>query len=153
MKSPTIEWRQGVLTYCYPDGRELPVIMGGGTVSDLVANSWLDALCRNTSYAEAAFYGKGHLGDPGSAGTNNAAAETTRQAFTFGAGAASRAISNTVATEWTNVSSTETWTWLSFWDASSAGNFLGRDDLSSSAALTAGDTFRVPIGDLDLTIT
>jgi hypothetical protein len=57
------------------------------------------------------------------------------------------------ALEWTNVSNTETYTWVSFWDASTGGNFLGRDDLSSSAAVTAGDTFRIPTGDLDLSIT
>lgn len=124
-----------------------------GTFSDLVANSWLDAVARNTSYAEAAVWVKLHLGDPGSAGTSNPAAETTRQQATFGSAASGRAISNTVAVEWTNVSTTETYTWISLWDASTAGNFLGRDDLSSSAAVTAGDTFRIPIGDLDLTIT
>lgn len=124
-----------------------------GTFSDLVANSWLDAVARNTSYAEAAVWVKLHLGDPGSAGTSNPAAETTRQQATFGSAASGRAISNTVAVEWTNVSTTETYTWISLWDASTSGNFLGRDDLSSSAAVTAGDTFRIPIGDLDLTIT
>lgn len=124
-----------------------------GTFSDLVANSWLDALARNTSYAEAAVYVQLHLGDPGSAGTSNVAAETDRVQATFGSAASGRAISNTAAIEWTNVAATETYTHVSLWDASSAGNFLGRDDLSSSAAVTAGDTFRIPIGDLDLTIT
>lgn len=124
-----------------------------GTFSDTVANAWLDALCRNVSYANAAVWVKLHTGDPGSAGANNAAAETTRQQATFGAGAASRAITNTVAVEWTTVSNTETYTWISLWTASTAGTFLGRDDLSSSAAVTAGDTFRIPIGDLDLTVT
>lgn len=124
-----------------------------GTFSDLVANSWLDAVARNTSYAEAEFWVKLHLGDPGSAGTSNAAAETTRKQVTFGSAAASRAISNTAAVEWLNVSTTETYTHVSFWDASTGGNFLGRDDLSSSAAVTAGDTFRIPIGDLDLSVT
>ena len=124
-----------------------------GTFSDLVANSWLDALARNVSYAEAAVWVKLHLGDPGSAGTSNPAAETTREQATFGSSAASRTISNTVAVEWTSVSDTETYTWVSLWDDQTAGNFLGRDDLSSSASVTAGDTFRIPIGDLDLTIT
>jgi hypothetical protein len=124
-----------------------------GTVSDLVANSFLDALCRNTSYAEAAIWVKLHLGDPGSAGTNNPAAETTRQQATFGVGASGRAISNTAAVEWANVSNTETYTWVSLWDANAAGNFLGSDELSSAAPVTAGDTFRIPTGDLDLTIT
>ncbi len=124
-----------------------------GTFSDTVANSWLDAFARNTSYANAAVWVKLHTGDPGSAGTNNAATETTRKQATFGSAASGRAISNTADIEWTNVSTTETYTWVSLWTASSAGTFLGRDDLSSSAAVTAGDTFRVPTGDLDLTIT
>lgn len=124
-----------------------------GTFSDAVANAWLDALARNTSYANAAVWVKLHTGDPGSAGTSNAATETTRQQATFGSGASSRAISNTAAIEWTNVSTSETYTWVSLWSASTNGTFLGRDDLSSSAAVTAGDTFRIPIGDLDLTIT
>lgn len=125
-----------------------------GTFSDAVANSWLDALCRGTAYDnDGGVWVKLHLGDPGSAGTSNAAVETTRKQVTFGAGAASRAISNTAAVEWTNVSTSETYTHVSLWDASTNGNFLGRDDLSSSAAVTAGDTFRIPIGDLDLTVT
>lgn len=124
-----------------------------GTFADSVANSFLDAFARNVSYANAAVWVKLHLGDPGSAGTANAATETTRQQATFGSAAASRAISNTAVIEWLNVSTSETYTWISLWTASTAGTFLGRDDLSSSAAVTAGDTFRIPIGDLDLTFT
>jgi hypothetical protein len=123
-----------------------------GTFSDLVANSWLDAVGNATSYSEAAVYVQLHTGDPGSAGTSNVAGETDRVQASFSA-AASRAMTNDAAIEWTNVSNTETYTWISLWDASSGGNFLGRDDLSSSAAVTAGDTFRIPTGDLDLTVT
>jgi hypothetical protein len=123
-----------------------------GTFSDLVANAWLDAVGNATAYSEAEFWVKLHTGDPGSAGTSNAAAETTRKQASFSA-AASRAMTTDAALEWTNVSNTETYTWVSFWDASTGGNFLGRDYLSSSAAVTAGDTFRIPTGDLDLSIT
>lgn len=124
-----------------------------GTFSDAVANAFLDGVARNTAMQYAAVWCKLHLGDPGSSGTSNPAAETTRKQATFGSGAASRAIANTAAVEWTNVSTTETYTHISLWDANAAGNFLGRDDLSASAAVTAGDTFRIPIGDLDLTFT
>jgi hypothetical protein len=124
-----------------------------GSFSSAVANAWLDALCRNTSYANAAVYVQLHTADPGAAGTTAIATNSTRQQATFGAGASSRTISNTVAIEWTSVSTTETYTHISLWSASSNGTFLGSDDLSSSAAVTAGDTFRIPIGDLDLTIT
>jgi hypothetical protein len=123
-----------------------------GVVSDAVANAWLDALCRGVPYDNDEVWVKLHLGDPGSAGTANPAAETTRQQSTFGVAASGRAISNSAAVEWTNVSTTEDYTWISLWSASTAGTFLGRDDLSSTASVTAGDTFRIPTGDLDLSI-
>jgi hypothetical protein len=117
-----------------------------------VANSLLDAFARNVSYANAAVWVKLHIGDPGAAGTLNPAVETTRKQVTFGSAASGGAISNTAVVEWLNVSTTETYTWVSLWTASTAGTFLGDDLLSSAAAMTAGDTFRIPIGDLDLTI-
>lgn len=124
-----------------------------GSIAVGERNKMLDALVGRATYtANAAFYLKLHTGDPGAAGTSNAATETTRQAATFGSGAATGAISNTAAVEWTNVSTTETYTHVSCWTASSGGTFLGSDDLSSSAAVTAGDTFRIPIGDLDITV-
>ena len=123
-----------------------------GTVSDSVANSILDALMRGVVFDNDETWVKLHLGDPGSAGTSNAAAETTRKQVTCSA-AASRAITNSAAVEWLNVSTSETYTHISLWSASTGGTFLGRDDLSSQAAVTAGDTFRIPAGDLDLTVT
>lgn len=117
------------------------------------ANSWLDALCRSVTYTEpAAFYVKLHTGDPGAAGANNAAGETTRQAVTFSA-ASGGAITNSAAVTWTSVSTSETYSHVSFWDASTAGTFLGSDGLAVSRAVTAGDTFEIAIGDLDLSIT
>jgi hypothetical protein len=125
-----------------------------GTIAEGERNKMLDAWAGRTTYtANAAVYVKLHLGDPGAAGTSNAAANTTRQQATFGSAAASGAISNTAAIEWTSVPNTETYTHISCWTASTAGTFLGSDDLSSSAAVTAGDTFRIPIGDLDITVT
>lgn len=117
------------------------------------ANSWLDALCRSVTYTEpAAFYVKLHIGDPGASGASNAAGETTRQAVTFSAASAG-AITNSAAVTWTNVSTSETLSHVSFWDASSAGTFLGSDALETSRAVTAGDTFEIAIGDIDLSIT
>jgi hypothetical protein len=124
-----------------------------GTFAETVRNSWLDAFARNVSYANAAVWIKLHIGDPGAAGATNPAANTTRVQVTFGSGATGGAISNTAAVEWTSVPNTETYSHISVWTASTAGTFLGSDDLSSTAAVTAGDTFRIPIGDLDLTIT
>jgi hypothetical protein len=124
-----------------------------GTFAEGERNKMLDAWAGRTTYtANAAVYVKLHLGAPGAAGTSNPAANTTRQAVTFGSAAATGAISNTANVEWTSVSNTETYSHVSFWTASSGGTFLGDDDLSSTAAVTAGDTFRIPTGDLDLTL-
>jgi hypothetical protein len=124
-----------------------------GTFAEGERNKMLDAWAGRATYtANAAVYAKLHLGDPGSAGTSNAAVNTTRQQVTFGSASAIGAISNTAAVEWTNVSTTETYTHVSFWTASSGGTFIGSDDLSSSAAVTAGDTFRLPVGDVDASI-
>lgn len=115
-----------------------------------VANAFLDAICNATNYtAPTGFYVKLHTGDPGAAGASNAATETTRQSASMAA-AASGAITNDAAITWTNVAATETVSHISFWSASSAGTFLGSDDLAVSRALTAGDTFTIAVGDCDL---
>jgi hypothetical protein len=122
-------------------------------IAAAIANSWLDGLCRSITWTEpAAFWVKLHTGDPGAAGTTAAAGETTRQQGTFSAASAG-AITNSAALTWTNVSTTETISHVSFWDASTAGTFLGSDALNTSRSLTAGDTFEIAIGDLDLSIT
>jgi hypothetical protein len=124
-----------------------------GTFAEGVRNAWLDAFARDVAYQNSAVYVKLHIGDPGAAGTSNPAANTTRQQGTFGTPASGAAISNTAAIEWTSVPNAETYSHVSLWTASSGGTFLGSDDLSSTAAVSVGDTFRIPIGDLDLTIT
>ena len=87
-------------------------------------------------------YIKLHLGDPGEAATSNAAVEATRKVSAW-ATAASGAITTSATIEWTNVSTTETYTHWSAWDASTAGNALWTGALSASAAVTAGDTFQI----------
>ena len=97
---------------------------------------------RNTSFAVANPYVKLHLGDPGEDGTANPAAETTRKAITFSAASAGSMASSATVT-WTNVSNTETYTHWSLWDASTSGNAIWSGAFSSSAAVTAGDTFQI----------
>lgn len=118
-----------------------------------VANSLLDALFRATNYtAPTEIWIKLHTGDPGAAGTSNAAGETTRKQASFAA-ASSGAITTNADLTWTNVSNTETVSHWSAWDASTAGNFICSDDLASAKALTAGDTFTIASGDLDVNVT
>lgn len=114
------------------------------------ANAILDALCRSVAWSDpAAFWIKLHVGDPGSAGTSNAATETTRKQPTFSA-ASGGAITNSAAITWTNVAGTEDYTHWSAWDASTAGTFLMSGTITANAVVTA-DTFEIPIGELDIT--
>lgn len=117
------------------------------------ANAILDALCRNVAWSQpAALYLKLHTGDPGAAGTANPATNTTRQQVTFGSAASGGAISNTVAVTWTNVAGSEDYTHVSAWDNVSAGNCHFTGTITANA-VTAGDTFTLPIGDVDITFT
>jgi hypothetical protein len=87
-------------------------------------------------------YVKLHTGDPGEDCTANAATNTSRQSAAWSAASAG-AIAVSAAITWTNVSTTETYTYWSLWDNSTAGNPLWSGALSSSAAVTAGDTFQI----------
>lgn len=83
-------------------------------------------------------YVKLHLGDPGESGTANPAVETTRQAVTFNVASGGSVVSSGTVS-WTNVSTTETVTWVSFWDNATAGNCIGTAQLNVAASLQAGD--------------
>lgn len=96
----------------------------------------------NTSFAVANSYVKLHLGDPGEDCTGSPAVETTRKLVSWAA-AASGSKASSAALTWTNVSTTETYTHWSLWDNLTAGNPLWSGALSSSAAVTAGDTFEI----------
>ena len=116
------------------------------TLSNYLENAIGNALRgggAGTSYtAPAAIYAKLHTGDPGEAGTSNAATETTRQEAQFGA-ASGGVISLSNTPTWTNVAATETISHISIWDNSTAGNCLGSGALTASKALTAGDNFQL----------
>lgn len=118
------------------------------------ANNILDHLCRDVAATSVtAFYVKLHTGDPGSAGTSNAAGETTRKAITFSA-ASGGAITNSGAVSWTSYpNGTDVLTHVSFWDHATAGVFLGSDALAATRSPASGDTVTLAAGDLDLTLT
>jgi len=122
-------------------------------IKDTEANSMITAYCKGTSYGgNAAFWVKLHTADPGSAGTTAAAGNTTRQQAAFGT-ASGGSISTNADLVWTNVSTAETYSHVSFWTASSAGTFLGSDDLAASKTVAVGDTFTIASGSLTVAIT
>ena len=113
------------------------------SISNYAELKILDHLTSTTSWTMPAdAFLKLHLADAGEAGTTSAAANTTRQAVAFAA-AASGAIASSATVTWTSVSTTETYSHWSMWDDVSAGNCLWTGALSSSAAVTAGDTFQI----------
>ena len=121
-------------------------------LSATVANGLLNAVCKATNYtAPTAVWIQLHTASPGSAGTTSIAGNTTRKQSTFGSSAAGGSISNTVSIDWTSVSTSETYTHYSAWDASTSGNFLFSGAVTANA-VTAGDNFSIAIGGLVATL-
>lgn len=113
------------------------------SISNYAENKILDHATGEAAWTmPTTVYVKLHTGDPGEAATSNAATETTRKSASWAA-ASSGSIATDATLEWTNVASTETYTHWSLWDASTGGNALWTGALSSSAAVTAGDTFQI----------
>lgn len=113
----------------------------------------LDALFNQTNYtAPTALWLQLHVGDPGAAGTANVATENTRKDITSAFAAASGGtVTTNAAVTWTGVSGTEDYTHWSMWSASSAGTFYISGTITANA-VTTGDTFTIPAGDLDVTL-
>ena len=124
-------------------------------ISNYLENAWANTIRGGgngtTFTAPAAVYVKLHTGAPGEDGTGNPAGNTTRQAITFGA-SSNGVITSNALVEWTSVSTTETYTDISLWDNSTAGNCLATGDLTASKAVTAGDTFQLPSGQVTFTL-
>jgi hypothetical protein len=113
------------------------------SASDYAENKIADHLLSTTSWTmPSQVYVKLHTGDPGEAGTANAAGETTRQAANWSsASSGSASLSGTVS--WTGVSTGETYTHVSLWDASSGGNCLASGAMGSSVAVSSGYNFNL----------
>lgn len=118
-----------------------------------IAQSILNALCRNVPWTQPpAFYIKLHTADPGVAGATAPFGDTTRQLAAFAAAAADGTITTSADVNWTNLSAAGTITHVSFWSASSAGQFLGSDDLAVARTVAIGDNFTILAGDVDLSL-
>lgn len=120
--------------------------------STATANGILDAVGNAVAFSYAAWWIQLHTADPGGAGTTAIGGNATRKQVSFGAAAAG-AMSNDAAISWTagEVDTAEDYTHWSAWTASTAGTFI-QSGLMTANAVAVGDTFTIPIGDLDLTI-
>jgi len=107
-----------------------------------------------TSYtAPATLYVGLYTSDPGegNTGTEVSGGSYARQsaAFTITGNAAA----NTAAIEFPTASgSWGTVTYVGVSDASSGGNLLASGALTTSKTISSGDVFRIPTGDLDITL-
>ena len=95
-----------------------------------------------TTFTAGSLYVKLHTGDPGATAATAASAVTTRYAVTFSAAgtatAGSMALTSMGGT-W-SMTSTETISHISLWDAATAGNFLWSVALTASKSVINGDT-------------
>lgn len=122
-------------------------------ITTYLANKVLDHMRGGTAWTQpSGLYVKLHTGAPGASGTANAAGETTRQQATFATASSGGAISNTTAVVWTSVSTAETYSHGSLWDAATAGNCLYTGTFAAPVAVSVGGTFTAAIGDIDVSI-
>ncbi|AIY17793.1 hypothetical protein GUY44_07220 [Pimelobacter simplex] len=106
-------------------------------------NGWLDSIRTGGANVTAVTtaYVKLHTGDPGAAGSANAAAgSTTRVAVSHTAPAGGAMTMSGTAPAWTNGGTSETITHISVWDSLTAGSCKYTGQLSASKAWGAGDT-------------
>jgi hypothetical protein len=121
-----------------------------GLASSVAAGA-LDALYNSVAYdGPTNLWAKLHTGDPGAAGTANAATNTTRKEVTFAA-ASGNAIASDAAVTWTSVPASEDYTHFSLWTDETAGSFHTSGTITANA-VTIGDNFTIPSGDVDITI-
>ena len=120
-------------------------------ISSYLANAWLNALGNATSFSVTTAYVKLHVGDPGSAGTSNAATETTRKSVSFAA-ASNGALASDADVSWTNIAGSQDATHFTAWDNETAGNFLFSGTITGNA-YTAGDTYKISSAGLTVSLT
>jgi len=111
-----------------------------GLAATTLANKWLDMLAGTAFTAPAGSFVTAHTGDPGAAGTANTIASLTRLSVTWSAasGGAKSASNSPTWSSW-SFTSPVVITHVSFWDASSAGNFLFSCPVSSAQTVVTGN--------------
>lgn len=122
------------------------------SISNYLEGALMDAVFNSVAYDNnGGVWVKLHIGDPGEAGTANAAGETTRKQLT-NAASSGGVFTSTNDLVWTNVASSETLSHVSLWDASTNGNCLWVGALTASKAVVAGDTFTIATGSFTATL-
>ena len=121
--------------------------------SDYLEAALLDATLRATSYTSpSTVYLALYTSDPGddNSGTECSGTGYARQSVAFSRSGSTA--SNSAAVEFPTAGGAwGTITHFGVLDADTSGNLLYHGALTTSRAITSGDIFRVPTGDLDIT--
>lgn len=121
-------------------------------LSPALAQEILDALGNATAtqiLPVTEFWIQLHTAEPGVDGTTSVAGNATRKQVSYAAASAGTMPSDADVT-WSGaeVTTTETYTHWSGWTASTLGTFLCSGTVTNGA-VTAGNEFRLPTGDID----
>lgn len=92
-----------------------------------------------------------HIGAPGPNGTANIAGESTREQLTGTFTISGGSTTNPAAVNWTSVSTSETYTYVTLWSAATGGTFLASGTITANA-VAVGDNFSIPIGDMTISM-
>lgn len=116
------------------------------------ATSLLAAVFNGSTYTgDSALYVQLHTADPGTAGTSSVASNSTRKQITFASAASGQVASNN-APQWTSVSTSETYAYISIWSALTGGSCRWSGPLNSSQSVTAGDTYTLTSGQVTVSL-
>ena len=117
------------------------------------ANKIINKIIKGTDFtAPTAIYVSLHTADPAETGVSEVTGGSyVRKVATFGT-VDNKEVSNTTDIEFPNMPTT-TVTHIGLWGSNTAGVFWWGGALTASKPLTAGDTIRIPSGDLDITLT
>lgn len=111
-------------------------------ISNYLANKLLDHAFRAVTWTPPTdIYARAHTGDPGANGTANASAQTTRYKATWAAATGGQAAASNAPEIVLNA--TETISFISYWDAPTAGNFLFSAAAAQAKGGVAGDIIRI----------
>ena len=122
--------------------------------SNYLENKILLHVLSNTAYTSpAAVYLSLHTADPTEAGSGTEVSGGSYARQSFSSTIVANAASNTSAIEFPTC--TSAWGvvgWVAVWDALTTGNMLFYGALTASKTIATGDVFRVPAGDLDISL-
>ncbi len=122
--------------------------------SNYLENKILLHVLSNTAYTSPTTVYLGlHTADPTDAGTGTEVSGGSYARQSFASTISDNAASNTSAIEFpTATGSWGTVGWVAVWDNLTGGNLLFHGALTASKTIASGDVFRVPAGDLDITL-